>query len=85
VLWEIIMTTGCVYTIILESSFPFLVLNRKLKWIMICGSIMLHTGIGILMGLTTFSLCMVTLVLGFFPPEFIGNLIDRHLFRRSSI
>jgi len=85
VLWEIIMTTGCVYTIILESSFPFLVWNRKLKWIMICGSIILHTGIGILMGLTTFSLCMVALVLGFVPPEFIGNLIDRHLFRRSSI
>jgi len=52
---------------------------------MICGSIMLHTGIGILMGLTTFSLCMVTLVLGFVPPEFIGNLIDRHLYRRSSL
>ena len=88
VLWEIIMTTGCVYTIVLESSFPFLVWNRKLKWIMICGSIMLHTGIGLLMGLTTFSLCMITLVLGFVPPEFVKAVIHRYVvvrFRRPSV
>ena len=88
VLWEIIMTIGCVYTIVLESSFPFLVWNRKLKWFMICGSIMLHTGIGLLMGLTTFSLCMITLVLAFVPPEFIKALIDRYVigqFKRSTI
>ena len=69
-------------------SFPFLVWNHKLKWIMICGSIMLHTGIGLLMGLTTFSLCMITLVLSFVPPAFIKNLIDRYgigPFKRSAV
>jgi hypothetical protein len=88
VLWEVVMTTGCVYTIVLETSFPFLVWNHKLKWIMICGSIMLHTGIGLLMGLTTFSLCMITLVLSFVPPAFIKNLIDRYgigPFKRSAV
>jgi hypothetical protein len=55
---------------------------------MICGSIMLHTGIGLLMGLTTFSLCMITMVLAFVPAAFIKNLIDRYgigPFKRSSI
>jgi len=79
VLWEIIMTSGCIYTLVLETSFPFLVWNRNLRWLYICGSILLHTGIGILMGLTTFSICMITLVLAFIPPEFIRNLINHYI------
>jgi hypothetical protein len=68
-LWEIAMSGGVIYTLVLEIGFPFLVWNRRLRWVMVCGSILLHTMIGLSMGLVTFSLIMLALVLAFVPPE----------------
>jgi hypothetical protein len=68
-LWEIIMSAGVVYTLLLEIGFPFMVWNRRLRWLCVCGSILLHTMIGLFMGLVTFSLMMLCLVLAFVPPE----------------
>ncbi len=82
VLWEASMTLGCIFTILVETCFPFLVWLPRLKWIMISSSILLHTGIGLLMGLTAFSLCMMTLVLAFVPPEFIKELIHRYILQK---
>lgn len=76
-LWEILMTSGCVFTVVLETAFPFLVWHRNTRWLMVSGSVLLHLGIALLMGLTVFSLCMMTLVLSFVPPETIKNLTDR--------
>lgn len=67
VLWEVIMTTGTYFTLVLEISFPFLVWRPKLRWLMVSGSILMHTGIGLIMGLSTFSLCMFCLVMAFIP------------------
>jgi hypothetical protein len=36
---------------------------------MVCCSVLLHTNIGLSMGLTTFSLMMMAMVLAFVPPE----------------
>jgi hypothetical protein len=66
-LWELIMTVGTYGTLALEISFPFLIWRPKLRWLMICLSVAMHTGIGIIMGLTTFSLMMLCLVLAFVP------------------
>jgi hypothetical protein len=66
-LWEVIMFTGSYFTMALEISFAFLIWRPKLRWLMICGSILMHTGIGIIMGLTTFSLLMLCMVLAFVP------------------
>ena len=68
-LWEMFMSGGAVFTLFMELGFPFLVWNKQLRWLMLCGSVMLHTGIGLFMGLTTFSLLMLCLVLSFVPPE----------------
>ena len=54
---------------LLEIGFPFLVWDRRLRWFMICGSITMHTFIALFMGLTTFSLMMMIMVLAFIPPE----------------
>jgi hypothetical protein len=66
-LCELIMIGGSYFTLMLEISFIFLIWSPRWRWLMICFSVMLHTGIGIVMGLTTFSLLMMCLVLSFVP------------------
>ncbi len=82
VLWEIATTGGCFYTLALELAFPFLVWYPRWKWVMMIGAIGLHTMIGILMGLTLFSILMMLLVSSFLPPgvgemarKFCANLL----------
>jgi hypothetical protein len=67
--WELFCSFGVVFTLTVELGLPFLVWNRRLRWVMVSGSILFHTMIALLMGLVTFSLVMVTLVLAFVPPE----------------
>lgn len=67
--WEVVMTGSIAFTLGVELSFPFLVWNARLRWFMLCCSVMLHTGIGLFMGLGSFSLMMMVMVLSFVPPE----------------
>jgi hypothetical protein len=76
-LWELAMSAGTAYTLILEIGFPFLVWSRKLRWLMVTGAVFLHTGIGLCMGLVTFSLMMLVMVMSFVPPEAVQALLDR--------
>ncbi|MSR31949.1 MAG: hypothetical protein EXR99_10635 [Gemmataceae bacterium] len=73
-LWEVTMTAGCIFTLFIESSFSFLVWNRKMKWFMIGCAVLFHTGIGLIMGLVTFSLCMLTFLIAFIPSETIASV-----------
>lgn len=75
-LWELIMTGGTYFTLVLEISFPYLVWRPKLRWLMVSCSILLHTGIGVIMGLSTFSMCMICLVLAFVPAEAHHNAVN---------
>lgn len=75
-LWETFVTGSIAFTLVVELCFPFLVWIKSTRWLMICGSVMLHTGIGVSMGLVTFSLMMMVMVLSFIPPEVIGRLIE---------
>ncbi len=75
-LWEVAMTAGCAFTLLLELGFPFLVWYPRWRWVMMAGAVLLHTGIGILMGLTMFSALMILLVASFLPPE-VGESIRR--------
>ncbi len=75
-LWEIVMTGGVFYTLALEISFPFLVWDRRLRWLMVIGSVLLHTGITLFMGLSAFSLLMVTIVFSFVPAERIRRVTE---------
>jgi hypothetical protein len=74
-LFEVLMAGGTAYTLIVEISFPFLVWLPRWRWLLVIGSILLHLGIGILMGLVTFSLMMMTLVFSFIPPEAVRQAI----------
>jgi hypothetical protein len=80
-LWELGASAGVVFTLVVEIGFPFLVWNRATRWLFVCGSVMLHTAIGLTMGLTSFSLMMLAMLLAFVPPEavrhWLGNLGDQ--------
>jgi hypothetical protein len=75
--WELVMTGGVLYTLGLEISFPYLVWKRELRWLMVFGSVLLHLTIGLFMGLVTFGLLMMALVLSFVPPEAVRRLVTR--------
>jgi hypothetical protein len=76
-LWELFMSVSVLFTLLLEISFPFLIWVRRLRWVMMCGSIGLHTGIAFFMGLSTFSLFMIVLLFSFTPPEAIEAIRER--------
>jgi hypothetical protein len=76
-LWEIVMTGGVAYTLITEISVPFLIWNRKLRWVMITMAVGLHTGIAVVMGLRTFSLFMLVMLTAFVPQETVQALMRR--------
>jgi hypothetical protein len=69
------MSGGVVFTLAVEIAFPFLVWTRRLRWVMIVGAVLLHTGIALIMGLTGFSLIMLVLLLAFVPNESVRRLL----------
>lgn len=75
-LWEILMTLGVVYTLVLEISFPFLVWQPRFRGLMVAGSVLLHTIIAGLMGLVGFGLFMMALVMSFIPAEALHEILD---------
>jgi hypothetical protein len=64
-------------TIFLEVGLPFLIWVPRWRWAVMCGSVMLHTGIAVFMGLTTFSLIMIIMLASFLPAEVINDLVQR--------
>jgi hypothetical protein len=74
-MWETFVTGGVIFTLFVELGFPILVWDRRWRWVMVCGSILLHTGIGVFMGLTAFSLFMLVFVSSFVPPDAIRRLL----------
>jgi hypothetical protein len=74
-LWEILMTAGTWFALAVELGFPFAVWYRRGRWPMLTAAFLLHLGIGVLMGLMTFSLMYLTLLLSFVP----GDAVRRAL------
>lgn len=79
-LWEIVTMSGTFATLLFEVSFIFLVWNKKFRWLLIMAAALFHFSVAIFMGLVTFSMMMLVLVLGFVPAETIHQLTAR--FRR---
>jgi hypothetical protein len=53
----------------MEIGFPFLIWLRRTRWVMLGMAVAMHTGIALFMGLNTFSLFMLTLLMAFIPLE----------------
>jgi hypothetical protein len=75
-LWEIYMSAGVVFTLVVEIGFPFCVWTR-LRPVFVAGAILLHFGIAVNMGLHVFSLFMFALLLAFMTPESIRRIFAR--------
>ena len=77
--WELMATAGNIYTLALELSFIFLIWDRRWRWLLLIGSILLHTGIGVLMGLTTFSMVMLVMLVSFMSPESVRLIASEYV------
>jgi hypothetical protein len=77
--WELFAAAGNLFTLALELSFAFLVWSVRWRWLLILGSILLHTGIGLLMGLTTFSIVMLVMLVSFMSPESVRLIADEYV------
>jgi hypothetical protein len=75
-MWELFGAVGVIGTLFLELGFSFLVWNRHMRWFMVSGAVLFHTMIALLMGLVTFSLMMLALVLAFVPPEVVRQTLE---------
>jgi hypothetical protein len=71
-LYYTITMLGVWFTWGLEISFPFLVWTR-MRPIMVWMGVLLHAGIGVLMGLNLFELLMMTMLLAYFPAGVIRD------------
>jgi hypothetical protein len=58
-------------TVILQVAFPFVVLNRRVKNVLIPVMILEHLGIAVLMGLTFYSLAAIVCDMVFLPTAFL--------------
>jgi hypothetical protein len=63
-----------VFTLLLELGLPILVWTRLRPFIVSC-SVLLHLGIGLLMGLSVFALYMFALLLSYFPARLLRDRI----------
>jgi hypothetical protein len=54
-----LVTIGTYGTVLFEISHPFLMWDRRLKYLVFTGAVLLHASIGILMGLVWFSVTMI--------------------------
>lgn len=76
-LWETIMMSSTMMTLILELTMPLLIWNRKLRWLYICGCSVFHLSIALFMSLVGFSSMMLVLLLSFVPGWTIRDIFAR--------
>jgi Vitamin K-dependent gamma-carboxylase len=69
--WELLGTGTSAFTLLTEVTLPYLVWT-KMRPVSVAASLLLHSGIAILMGLSVFSLFMFAMVLCFIPADAIN-------------
>jgi hypothetical protein len=76
-LWEMVVTSSTMMTLVLELTMPLMIWNRKLRWLYICGCSVFHLSIALFMGLVAFSTMMLILLLSFVPGWTIRDFFGR--------
>jgi hypothetical protein len=69
ILLQTFLTFGGLFTLAFEISYTFLIWRPKLRWFFLGSAILLHGGIGLFMGLKTFSMLMLVMNMVFLRPE----------------
>ena len=68
-IFETLMTAGALGTLVFEIGYPFAIWQPSLRKAWLWMAVLLHLGIGMLMGLRTFSLMMLGFNIAFLSPE----------------
>lgn len=68
-LYDAVMTGGAYFTLVFEVGYPFVIWRPRLRWVFLSMAIVLHGGIGLFMGLKTFSLMMLVMNMAFLHKE----------------
>jgi hypothetical protein len=74
-LWEAALSAGDAFTLVLEIGLPFLIWYGRFRWLLIILAALLHTGIALMMGLSGFSLLMLTILVAFVPAPAVQRLL----------
>jgi uncharacterized membrane protein YphA (DoxX/SURF4 family) len=69
ILYDGFNTGGGLFTLAFEIGYAFLIWRPRLRWVFLAGALTLHGGIGLLMGLKTFSLMMLVMNMAFLRKE----------------
>jgi hypothetical protein len=75
-LFDAFNTGGGLFTLVFEIGYPFLIWRPRLRWAFLCAAILLHGGIGLLMGLKTFSLMMLVMNMAFLRKEEVAWIVN---------
>ena len=67
--YELTMTAGALGTLVFEIGYPFLIWRPAFRTLWLWVAVLLHVGIGMFLGLKTFSLLMLAFNLAFVSPE----------------
>jgi hypothetical protein len=78
-LYDGFMTASGLFTLAFEVSYIFLVWRPRLRWVYLGSAILLHGGIGLFMGLKTFSLMMLVMNMAFLRKEEVAWLLGGFL------
>jgi hypothetical protein len=76
-LYELSMTTATLGTLVFEIGYPFVIWVRGLRTVWLWMAVLLHLGIGMFLGLRTFSLLMLAFNLAFVSPATVRWALDR--------
>jgi hypothetical protein len=68
-LYEAFMTGGGLFTLAFEIGYAFLVWRPRLRWFFLASALLLHGGIGLFLGLKTFSFMMLVMNMAFLRKE----------------
>lgn len=74
---DVILVLGAYFTIVIQLAFPFALFNRFTKYIAMTGIISMHLGIGIVMGLFSFSFIMIANQLLFLTDQEYFNMFQK--------
>ena len=75
-LLQLFLFCGTMFTLFFEICYPFLIWNRKTRWLILSMAVVLHGLIGMVMGLKTFAVMMLIMNMAFIPPDTVRWLVD---------
>jgi hypothetical protein len=76
-LYELTMTVGALGTLVFEIGYPFLIWRPAFRKVWLWLAVLLHAGIGMFLGLRTFSILMLAFNLAFVSPATVRWALRR--------